>query len=441
MWISGKSEVFPAWSSWKGRRYSAGSDMVQTNQEMERELPFFKWCFGLVFRRQDDKGPVVVLEGGVEVEMGISGKSEVFPARSSWKGRRHSAGSDMVQTNQEMERELPFFKWCFGLVFRRQDDKGPVVVLEGGVEVEMGISGKSEVFPARSSWKGRRHSAGSDMVQTNQEMERELPFFKWCFGLVFRRQDDKGPVVVLEGGVEVEMWISGKSEVFPAWSSWKGRRHSAGSDMVQTNQEMERELPFFKWCFGLVFRRQDDKGPVVVLEGGVEVEMWISGKSEVFPAWSSWKGRRHSAGSKWRRQTKKRSGNYPSSRWCFCFVCKRQADRGYVWLFCVEPGQGQFWNTRSSQQWCWARAGPVLKHQKQPAVMLSQGRASSETPEAASSDVEPGQGQFWNTRSSQQWCWARAGPVLKHQSHSLFCKGGSCVIEPITKDQLEGVLF
>ena len=69
----------------------------------------------------------------------------------------------------------------------------------------------------------------------------------------------------------------------------------------------------------------------------------------------------------------------------------------------------------SSQQWCWARAGPVLKHQKQPAVMLSQGRASSETPEAASSDVEPGQGQFWNTRSSQQWCWARAGPVLKHQ--------------------------
>ena len=45
----------------------------------------------------------------------------------------------------------PFLKWCFGLVFRRQDDKGPVVVLEGGVEVEMGISGKSEVFPARSS--------------------------------------------------------------------------------------------------------------------------------------------------------------------------------------------------------------------------------------------------------------------------------------------------
>ena len=136
----------------------------------------------------------------------------------------------------------------------------------------------------------------------------------------------------------------------------------------------------------------------------------------------------------------------------------------------VEPGQGQFWNTRSSQQWCWGRAGPVLKHQKQPAVMLSQGRASSETPEAASSDVEPGQGQFWNTRSSQQWCWARAGPVLKHQkqpavmlrqgrassetpeaasqwyvdstqSHSLFCGGGACVIEPITKDPLEGVLF
>ena len=32
--------------------------------------------------------------------------------------------------------------------------------------------------------------------------------------------------------------------------------------------------PSCKLCFGLVFRRQDDKGPVVVLEGGgVEVEM------------------------------------------------------------------------------------------------------------------------------------------------------------------------
>ena len=26
--------------------------------------------------------------------------------------------------------------------------------------------------------------------------------------------------------------------------------------------------PSCKWCFGLVSRRQDDKGPVVVLEGG-----------------------------------------------------------------------------------------------------------------------------------------------------------------------------
>ena len=54
----------------------------------------------------------------------------------------------------------------------------------------------------------------------------------------------------------------------------------------------------------------------------------------------------------------------------------------------------------------------VLKHQKQPAVMLSQGRASSETPEAA---------------AASQWY--------------VFCKGGACVIEPITKDPLEGVLF
>ena len=116
--------------------------------------------------------------------------------------------------------------------------------------------------------------------------------------------------------------------------------------MVQTNQEMERELPFFKWCFGLVFRRQDDKGPVVVLEGG------------------GWKLRCESLASlryflhglaervgdivqvvTWCRQIKKRRGNYPSCKWCFGLVFRRA-------------------------------------------------RASSETPEAASSDVEPGQGQF-----------------------------------------------
>ena len=156
------------------------------------------------------------------------------------------------------------------------------------------------------------------------------------------------------------MWISGKYEVFPAWSSWKGRRHSAGSDMVQTNQEMERELPFLNGVLALFFGDKMTKDPWLFWRGG-------------------WKLR------------------------CESLARTR------------EPGQGQFWNARSSQQRCWARAGPVLKHQKQPAVMLSQGRASSETPEAASSDVEPGQGQFWNTRSSQQWCWARAGPVLKHQ--------------------------
>ena len=38
----------------------------------------------------------------------------------------------------------------------------------------------------------------------------------------------------------------------------------------------------------------------------VEVE---SGKSEVFPAWSSRKDKRRSGSSKWCKQTKKRGGN------------------------------------------------------------------------------------------------------------------------------------
>ena len=43
-----------------------------------------------------------------------------------------------------------------------------------------------------------------------------------------------------------------------------GSRRSTGSKVVQTDEE---------WCFLASFlRRQDDKGPVVVLEGGVEIE-------------------------------------------------------------------------------------------------------------------------------------------------------------------------
>ena len=78
---------------------------------------------------------------------------------------------------------------------------------------------------------------------------RELPFFNGVLALFLEDKMTKDPWLFLEGDVEVEMWISGKSEVFPAWSSWKGRGHSAGSDMVQTNQETERELPFLQMVF------------------------------------------------------------------------------------------------------------------------------------------------------------------------------------------------
>ena len=47
------------------------------------------------------------------------------------------------------------------------------------------------------------------------------PYSKWCFCCVLRRQDDKGLVVVLEGGGRWKLRCEsvGKSEVFPAWSS------------------------------------------------------------------------------------------------------------------------------------------------------------------------------------------------------------------------------
>ena len=95
------------------------------------------------------------------------------------------------------------------------------------------------------------------------------PSSNWCFCLVFRRQDDKGPVVVLEGG------------------RWKLRCESVGNlryflhglvervgDIVQVVtwcrqiKKWSGNYPNSKWCFCLVFRRQDAQGPVVVLEGG-----------------------------------------------------------------------------------------------------------------------------------------------------------------------------
>ena len=112
----------------------------------------------------------------------------------------------MVQTNQETERELPFRQMVFWPCF-----------------LEDTMTKDARLF-WRGGWKLRCESLGSlryflhglvervgDIVQVvtwcRQIKKRRgnYPSSKWCFGLVFRRQDDKGPVVVLEGGVEVEM--------------------------------------------------------------------------------------------------------------------------------------------------------------------------------------------------------------------------------------------
>ena len=98
-----------------------------------------------------------------------------------------------------------------------------------------------------------------------------------------------------------------------------------------------------------------------------------------------------------------------------------------VWnLQLVETGRSktQVW---LSKNLCWARAGPVLKHQKQPAVMLSQGRASSETPEAASSDVLKHQKQpavmLSQGRASSETPEAASSDVLKHQKQPQPASG------------------
>ena len=165
---------------------------------------------------------------------------------------------------KKLSENYPSSKWCFsGFFLEDKMTKDPWLFWRGGVEVERWIFGKSWVCPAWSSWKGRRHSAGSQIVRTT------LPP-NGVFWFLFRRQDDKGPVVVLEGGGGGE-WIFRKSWVCPALSSWKGKRHSAGSQIVRTT------LPP-NGVFLVSFRRQDDKGPVVVLEGGgggsLEVNLW-----------------------------------------------------------------------------------------------------------------------------------------------------------------------
>ena len=51
-----------------------------------------------------------------------------------------------------------------------------------------------------------------------KKLSENCPSSKWCFSLLFKRQDDKGPVVVLEGGggsSDVNFW----QVLGPAWSS------------------------------------------------------------------------------------------------------------------------------------------------------------------------------------------------------------------------------
>ena len=188
------------------------------------------------------------------------------------------------------------------------------------------------------------------MVQTNQEMERELPFFKWCFGLVFRRQDDKGPVVVLEGGWKLRC---------ESLASLRYFLHGLAERVGDIVQVVTWCRPFFKWCFGLVFRRQDDKGPVVVLEGG-----W-----------------------------KLRCESLASLRYFLHGLAERVGDIVQVVNGADKPRNGVGTTL--------PRGGVFVLFVKDKLTedmcgcfVLSQGRASSETPEAASSDVEPGQGQF-----------------------------------------------
>ena len=101
-----------------------------------------------------------------------------------------------------------------------------MVVLEGG-----GGSWKVNLWQVLGlsclSRKGRRHSAGSQIVRTT------LPP-NGVFLVSLEDKMTKDPWLFWRGGVEVERWIFGKSWVCSAWSSWKGKRHSAGSQIVRT---------------------------------------------------------------------------------------------------------------------------------------------------------------------------------------------------------------
>ena len=164
------------------------------------------------------------------------------------------------------------------------------------------------------------------------------PSSKWCFCLVLRRQDDKGPVVVLEGGWKLRCESLGNLRYF-----LHGRVERVG-DIVQVVHGADKSrngegttLPL-NGVFALFLEDKMTKDPWLFWRGcgSWDVNLW-----EVVRYFLH--GLVERVGDivqvvTWRRQTKKRSRNYPSSKWCFCLVCERQADRGYVWLFCVWVG-------------------------------------------------------------------------------------------------------
>ena len=89
----------------------------------------------------------------------------------------------------------PSSKWCFCLVLRRQDDKGPVVVLEGG-------------------WKLRCESLGSLRYFLHGRVERVGDIVQVVHGA-----DKSRNGVPSEGLWKLRCESLGSREVFPAWSS------------------------------------------------------------------------------------------------------------------------------------------------------------------------------------------------------------------------------
>ena len=182
------------------------------------------------------------------------------------------------------------------------------------------------------------------MVQTNQR-SGNYPSSKWCFGLVFRRQDDKGFVVVLDGG------------------GWKLRCESLGS------------LRYFR--HGLVERGGDI---VQVVNGADKSRKGVGTKD----AWLFWGGR------------KLRCESLGSLRYFLHGLVERLGDIVQV-VNCADK----------------SRNGVGTTLPPQPASQ----------PEAAS-----------------QW-YVDCPEPSNHPKPLVVLHGGACLIEPITKDPLEGVLF